>query len=399
MKEEELKRRTEKHRAIPERTWTYLRNMGFVDEALEKPFEEDMVDYIIKQFNALAAASPGYRSRGQIESRSERRDTVRVSLGELELERKAALEEYLAMCAASNSDVYLFRKEVLKGELVTEEEARELIRSPAAGVLSIREFENWNIPVVGHAAVVKDRKIKKSALGETHSATLHVDPPGREISKSVPILYGSSGRWRSSVLEFLTEEGKVEGTRVWGKSLLDELRAIGEKLGKSYRWQPAQAVWFVLAGEIPAVPALQAFRQFKDSMDHRDCTITIEASPWVSSKAVERAFRKAQIKTMGSAGGKPPGEKNLKLFRFVVERIEPLGMLEEGKKLPGAPKWMLELELVAEHWYMKMPEGKELVSEWNETYPQWSYKDDTRRFWRDYNRIRKSVTFGPPYQR
>jgi hypothetical protein len=133
-------------------------------------------------------------------------------------------------------------------------------------------------------------------------------------------------------------------------------------------------------------------------MYHFDTLITVEASPWVSSKTVERAFRKAQIKTLGSGGGRRTGEKNLKLLRFVVERMEPLGMLEEGKRPSRAPESMAELELVTQLWYMKAPKGKELVSEWNETYPQWSYGDDTRRFWRDYHRIKKSVAFGPPYQ-
>ena len=48
--------------------------------------------------------------------------------------------------------------------------------------------------------------------------------------------------------------------------------------------------------------------------------------------------------------------------------------------------------------YRKMPNGKQLVSEWNKTYPQWSYGDETGRFWKDYHRVKKSVALGPPYQ-
>jgi hypothetical protein len=56
---------------------------------------------------------------------------------------------------------------------------------------------------------------------------------------------------------------------------------------------------------------------------------------------------------------------------------------------------------------MKMPKGKVLVKEWNETHnethPEWVYRTslgepDTRRFWRDYNRIKKTIAVGPPYQ-
>ena len=59
---------------------------------------------------------------------------------------------------------------------------------------------------------------------------------------------------------------------------------------------------------------------------------------------------------------------------------------------------MREIELVASQWYMKVPKHRDLLREWNETYPDWSYKNGTGRFLRDYNRIRKTVAVGPPYE-
>jgi hypothetical protein len=52
---------------------------------------------------------------------------------------------------------------------------------------------------------------------------------------------------------------------------------------------------------------------------------------------------------------------------------------------------------------MNMPKGKVLVKEWNETHPELAYRTsvgepETRRFWRDYNRIKKTIAVGPPYQ-
>jgi hypothetical protein len=44
-----------------------------------------------------------------------------------------------------------------------------------------------------------------------------------------------------------------------------------------------------------------------------------------------------------------------------------------------------------------LPEGKKLVSEWNDEHPQWAYKN-TRQFWRDYNRIKRTIAVGPPYK-
>jgi hypothetical protein len=381
--------------------WDYLTQYDFVAEALDKPFDEEMVDYIIEKYDELPATSPGrVRSRTQALDQSKKLDTVHVSLGELELERKAALEEYLAMCAACDADVYRFREKVLEGELLSEDQARGLLKSPAAAILETRQFKGWGVPIVGHTAEVKSYESKLLLQGYEYLATLAVYPPGITPEVQMVPLLGTThaGERRPVVLEFPDEEGRVAGRMVWSISLLGELKKVAEKLSERYRWHPAQAAWYVLTGEIPAVPALTVTRSFSSSMYHSEALITIEASPLLSSRTVEQAYRKAQVETLGSSGGRRSGEKNLKLLRFVIERTEPLGMLEEGKRPPGAPEHMTELELVTNLHYMKAPKGKELVSEWNATYPQWSYGDDTRRFWRDYHRIRKSVAFGPPYK-
>ena len=84
-----------------------------------------------------------------------------------------------------------------------------------------------------------------------------------------------------------------------------------------------------------------------------------------------RAYRKARVEVLGSNGGKPLGLKNLELFRFITKRV-PAG-------------------------FGVMPEGKKLVSEWNQSHPQWPYKN-TRGFWREYNRVKKTIAVGPPYK-
>ena len=111
---------------------------------------------------------------------------------------------------------------------------------------------------------------------------------------------------------------------------------------------------FILTGEIPAVPALKVTKSFRSSAqvlddgawttEYLDATINVSAAAWVPSRTVARAYRKARIEVLGSSGGKPPGLKNLELFRFVTKRI-PAGSKE-------------------------MPEGKTLVSEWNQVHSQ-----------------------------
>jgi hypothetical protein len=124
---------------------------------------------------------------------------------------------------------------------------------------------------------------------------------------------------------------------------------------------------------------------------HLDATIIIVASPWIPTRPVTSNYRQAQIKILGSSGGKPPSVKNLQLFRFVIERIQSLSEPAAEAIASRAPG------------RARMPEGKELVGEWNETYPQWAYKTsvgdlNTRLFWRDFKRILKTIAVGPPYQ-
>jgi hypothetical protein len=81
----------------------------------------------------------------------------------------------------------------------------------------------------------------------------------------------------------------------------------------------------------------------------------------------------------------------LTLFRFVIERIQSLSEPAAEAIASRAPG------------QARMPEGKKLVSEWNETHPQWAYKTsvgdlNTRQFWRDFKRIEKTIAVGPPYQ-
>ena len=180
---------------------------------------------------------------------------------------------------------------------------------------------------------------------------------------------------------YVNERGRAREVPLWGGSPLAQPRGLSEELAQRYRWEPAQSTMFVLTGEIPAVPALKVTKSFRSSRqlldggawttEHLDATIDVTAAAWVPSKTVARAYRKARVEVLGSNGGKPPGSKNLELFRFVTKRIPA------GSEV--------------------MPEGKKLVSEWNDDHPQWAYKN-TRQFWRDYNRIKRTIAVGPPYK-
>ena len=197
----------------------------------------------------------------------------------------------------------------------------------------------------------------------------------------------------------------VQRRAVWRRSPLERLRYLSEQLAKTYRWEPAQSTMFILTGEPPRIPALRAGTSLRRSPQHLDAMITVEVSPWVSSKAVERLFRKAQIQVMGTSGGRPPGLKNLKLFRFVTERIEIVDRSAAKGRSPTPSTGVIVAPDNMRHpCDLKKPAGRVIVNEWNQAYPEWAYKTnvgdlDTRRFWRDYERIKRTIAVGPPYKR
>src|SRR5215203_1665007 len=131
MREEELKREAQKRRTIPEQSWAYLDDRGYVGEALERPFDEEKVEYLIKEFDSLADASPAARSRAKPEGRA-KEIPVTVSLRPEEAERARAFEEYLDYAANFDQDLHRFRERVLGNDLLTAEQARAFVQSPAA---------------------------------------------------------------------------------------------------------------------------------------------------------------------------------------------------------------------------------------------------------------------------
>jgi hypothetical protein len=390
-----------KQRDIPDQSLSYLDALGFLDEALDMPSDEEAVRYLLERFADLAAASPGAGGRRQ--TLDQERSEVPVSLSESERERQAAFEEYAAKRAACDDGVRWFRDRLLEGHLLTAGQARELVRSPAARFLEAMKFEfaGGDVPLVGHRATLEGyERVKNDNWAVRHRGTVSVDPPGttetvEDTFYDPPRLAPKRPRYKDGTdgqaLYYVNERGRPRYVSVWDRSVLADLRNVSERLARWYRWEPPQATMFVLTGATPAVPALKVGTSVKFSEEHHedkpaspeyiDSKVIIEASPWVPEERVTKAYRKAKRKAMGTSGGKAPKLKNLILFRFVTEKIEP----------------------ACRRGGTRMPNGKGLVREWNEAHPEWKYKNsvgdlDTRRFWRDYNRIRKTIAVGPPYQ-
>ena len=415
MREEELYRRANERRKISEQSWVYLEDKGYVGEALEEPFDEEMVQYIIKEYDKLPRDLPATRSRAKPEGGT--KEVLSAAPSPEEAERATAFEEYLTYVANFDRDLHRFRIRVLSNRLLTAEQARSLVQSPATRFFGDGWFEFWggSIPLTGHRATLESYRREREGQKVRHRAAVSVDPPGiteiaerwtQEPAHKVIRKRPNDDVGNGEPLSFVNEEGRVQVSWVWEGSLLDKLRRLSEKLAQRYFWQDAQATMFVLTGEIPARPSLQvSYKQKNAGVGSKALKVSqgmviLEIAPWVSAKTVERAYRSAQKRIL-RRHNRPIKEKNLRLFRFVTERLEPTGLYEDGgPRFPPGEEGDTEDELIAYGAYEKKPTGRELVREWDaQPWVQdndWTYGADTRRFWRDYQKTKMRLAYSAP---
>ena len=416
MREEELYRRANERRTISEQSWAYLKAAQDVHDALEQPFDEEMVEYIIERFDHVRAGFAPARSHAKREGRTKEVPAT-ASLRPEETERAAAFEEYLAYAANFDPNLHKFRDRVLGNRLLTAEQARAFVQSPAARFFGDPwfEFGGGSIPLTGHHATLQSIEHEREGQKVRHRAKVSVDPPGitenAERWTYEPAHKAIRPRPNDDIgngepLSFVDAEGRARTSWVWEKSLLDGLRRLSEKLAKRYLWENAQATMFVLTGEIPARPALRVSYEWKGAgvgsraLKASQGLVTLEVAPWVSAKTVDRAYRAAQKRIL-RRHNRPVQEKNLSLFRFVTQRLEPTGLFEDGKsRFPSGEEDMAEDELIRHGDYEKRPTGRELVREWD-AQPWvkrngWTYGGNSRTFWRDYNKTRIRLAYSAP---
>jgi hypothetical protein len=156
----------------------------------------------------------------------------------------------------------------------------------------------------------------------------------------------------------------------WPGSVLGELRELCKELTKVHPWDIDQATWFLLTGETPFVRPIRARKQEEMWLtDGRAyTTISLTVQPWVPPEQVETVYRQLQEQVIGGAHGRV-SDKNLNLLRFVIERADGSGNLPKG-------------EVLVKDWDKR----------WKHQRPEWCYGADTRRFWRDFRNVQKSVT-------
>lgn len=314
-----------------------------------------------------------------------------------ERRRAEAYSVYAAKIAATEFRVLRFRDRALGGRTLTFEEANTLLTSPVAAQFSTAWFHYHRVPVIAHMFEISEVENGQDPYGcyrriEVNGRaceqrplrwTLNGGPifpgeilhPGDETSPSAgdkPVMF--------LPLEIIGEDGG--DVLALKRSVVGELVGLGEQLANWYSWQEADAIRFILLGDIvPQVAPLKA----RVALRRRSTTagaalnhghITLIAEPWVSPKTITDFFQSIRQQVFGRTN-RPFSERNVTVFKFVTECMEVETVREPG-------------ELISSR-LVRRASWRSLMETWNQEQSQaWRYHDP-RNFQKDFDRGRRAV--------
>jgi hypothetical protein len=247
-------------------------------------------------------------------------------VGQYERFRAVVLSEYLAKMAAIDPEVVRLRDDLIGSELLSPEEARASLSSPATHYLSRGVWRVYGIPAK-HKATLLDESYGRTEDGPFHWVQVRTDPPGETHAVFIP------NPQSYDYLTYFAEDGRPKRVAFWPGSVLGNLRKLCKELTKVHPWDIDEAIWFVLTDEHPTVPPIRTRINSISVLGGRAYnTISLTVQLWVPPETVEAAYRQLQRQVIGGDIGRI-GEKNLNLLRFVTRRADGAGNLPKGSML------------------------------------------------------------------
>ena len=238
-----------------------------------------------------------------------------------------------------------------------------------AGYLELR--------VAAHPGVLEWRKL---AWGTTRPAS---SEGAYAIVENTEIKDVLSGSWNvenketgpSAYLEFFTREpGQGERIPYYPNSDLQRLHDLSKNLQADLfpEWTEAEAAWIIVTGEVREVPRCLVGKIDGFSNPYLTyATIKLEVEPWITAETVTRAYQYLQRLVLGRRP-RAFSERNMTMARFVMQRLRDLVTdASEGEEREGM-SWRVAMR------------------SWNQTHPQWSYRDE-RQFYQDVHRVIRAV--------
>lgn len=285
-----------------------------------------------------------------------------------------AMSELFAGLAHRHPAVVAFREDTL-GRFLTQDEAHALLASPAARMFPPEWFAEWEIPVIGHSAIIETQEMTSSADTFDHRVTVHVTPPGvtKKVRYADPRLLSPQEEDREGYRTRCMAQGGASLPPVyyiaaeqhgehwyprwlWPGSVVGNLFNLSDELVTTFDW-PADGfgqlatnvgAWFVLTGEAPDVRPLDArWEQKRGKHLPPQWRVRLTTPPWLPPDEVLRAYVLMRQR-MFEGRIRVPDQNTLEAARFVWEQER-----QNGYERPSWP---------------------ELFKRWNAAYPEAAYK-------------------------
>lgn len=294
--------------------WECLKRDGYIsDWERGAASDEDVVDYsrtTLSHFDVNEGRS--YSAGQRVRQRQARRTlrTIPVEPSEREMNIADALRKHLAVHAARRPLVQRFRRENLpQGRLLRKDE-------------EIAEFlaKELEIETEDVEQYLDSRKGESGDL-IPFDLSNYQELTDEEVAQNPGLLTDED------LAQILAEEERVQEKRMeedWDGPAGWQLTTLGEWLVGKYPWKSVgDAEVFLVSGRPP-----QLAEPLCAAVDMGNATYSITFSPWVSEETILRVYHFIQ-----NSHRRPPGDKTLRLFHFVLDQADEEGRLPSWSKL------------------------------------------------------------------
>lgn len=323
--EEDIKAAVEKKlgRKVIEVIWKVLKKDGYIEEVLEG--YEDAFNSLLRRYRVEeevylegARAGAGIYGAQRLFPPPKKEDSP-ITKADIVLSKLLAAE------VSKLPFVKQFRREVLGGKLLQPD-----------------EIESW-IQATKEQDGPPTRYAKRRVKSVTVTENLAIIPSFDETSGWEPIEH--------EYLSYPSKTGWAERVPINIDGILGRLKRIVHRIITYYcpAWQEAQAVAFVLTGQVPIIPRVRY--SVNVTFLGGPCWVTLKFDARITPQDLAREYSKIRRKIMGNSHAKPLTKKHQELAVFAAEHKDGL-------------TW------------------EKLMHKWNEKFPKWAYKN-YRLFCRD----------------
>jgi hypothetical protein len=273
LRSQTVKRRKELKRSddgyIPDHTWQWLQEEGFIEDALLQDFDEEAVDFIVRRIDQMYGRA-SYGGSRQSAGANEYDEESAPKVGEYVSARAKAISEFLAILADQRPDVTEFRRKSLGESLLAPEEARTILAASGTvveealklGAHLAEDYLGWDeegavwYVLTGetpqlHPIKIRGRgKFRGGMRPFQHSVILTVLPwvPAKEVER---------------VYRNVQQQVLEEASRETGPRILEVAQFVWERLrldGERKSWQ----AWFRQWNENYPEKKFETWRNFRE---------------------------------------------------------------------------------------------------------------------------------------